>query len=68
MRIKGRVKFFDTAKGFGFITRDDGKGDVFVHANELKRSNVDGIEKGEELTFEPEIVQKGTRAKNIERV
>ena len=66
-RIQGTVKFFNETKGFGFVTRKDGKGDVFVHANELKRSGIDeALQSGDKLEFEIETVpSKGDKARNI---
>lgn len=57
----GTVKFFNTAKGFGFITPEDGGKDVFVHANNL---TVD-ITEGDNVTFEVEESPKGLNAINV---
>ena len=61
---KGTVKFFNDAKGFGFITPDDGGKDVFVHANNLR----DEIREGDKVSFDVEESQKGLNAVNVEVV
>lgn len=57
----GTVKFFNNAKGFGFITPDDGGKDVFVHANNLN----DDINEGDKVSYEVEETQKGLNASNV---
>jgi len=59
--MNGTVKFFNNAKGFGFITPDDGSKDVFVHKNDL---SVD-INEGDKVSFETEESQKGLNAVNV---
>ena len=54
----GTVKFFNNAKGFGFIAPDDGSKDVFVHANGL----TDEIREGDKVTFDVEEGPKGLNA------
>ncbi|MFT4739949.1 MAG: CspA family cold shock protein [Marivirga sp.] len=61
---KGTVKFFNDAKGFGFITPDDGGKDVFVHVNGL----TDEIREGDKVAFDVEEGQKGLNAVNVEVV
>ena len=66
---KGKVKWFNVEKGFGFIEPDEGGKDVFVH-----RNNVDGLEwndglnDGEEVEYELERTPKGLAAMNVQRV
>lgn len=48
----GTVKFFNSTKGFGFITPDDGKSDVFVHVSALERAGMNSIVEGQKLSFE----------------
>ena len=57
----GTVKFFNNAKGFGFIAHDDGSKDVFVHANGL----TDEIREGDKVTFDVEEGPKGLNAINV---
>jgi len=67
-RYNGTVKFFNPDKGFGFIRRDGGQ-DVFVHANELRRSGIvdlEPIQPGSKLEFAVEMVPaKGPKAVDI---
>ena len=56
MRTTGRVKFFNEAKGFGFIIRDDGSGDVFVHRTDLP-AEVNFLYEGQAVTFDPDLVR-----------
>lgn len=50
----GTVKFFNGAKGFGFITPDDGGSDVFVHISAVERSGLSGLNDGDQVTYELE--------------
>lgn len=51
---KGTVKFFNTQKGFGFIAREDGGNDVFVHVTALERSGIAGLSEGQKVSFDTE--------------
>lgn len=57
----GTVKFFNNAKGFGFITPDEGGKDVFVHVNGL----TDEIREGDKVSYDVEEGQKGLNAVNV---
>jgi CspA family cold shock protein len=61
----GTVKFFNTAKGFGFITPDNGGKDVFVHANDLGGSV---IQEGSKVQFEVVQGKKGPQASGVKVV
>jgi CspA family cold shock protein len=50
----GTIKFFNGAKGFGFIAPDDGGSDIFVHISAVERSGLDGLNEGDQVTFEVE--------------
>ena len=58
-KATGTVKFFNTMKGFGFITRDDGKEDAFVHISAVERSGVTGINEGDRFEFDLEVDRRG---------
>ena len=63
---QGKIKFFDTKKGFGFIAPDDGGKDVFVHRNNVENLGFDqGLEDGEAVEFEVEETPKGLSAINV---
>ncbi len=55
----GTVKFFNAMKGFGFITRDDGKEDAFVHISAVERSGLPGIQEGDRFEFDLEVDRRG---------
>lgn len=59
MRINGVVKFFNTAKGFGFIQPDGGGKDVFVHATALERAGIRSLKEGDKVSFVLEDDRKG---------
>jgi CspA family cold shock protein len=58
-KATGTVKFFNTMKGFGFITRDDGKEDAFVHISAVERSGISGINEGDRFEFDLEVDRRG---------
>ena len=58
-KATGTVKFFNTMKGFGFITRDDGQADAFVHISAVERSGLSSINEGDRLEFDLEVDRRG---------
>ncbi len=65
MTFTGTVKWFSKEKGYGFITRDDNKGDVFVHFTAIQKEGFRTLEQGQRVQFEIEEDPKGPRAKNV---
>ena len=65
MRITGTVKWFNSKKGFGFITRDDGQGDVFVHFSAIQSRGFKTLEEGQKVEFEIAQDEKGPKAANV---
>ncbi|TCM16081.1 putative cold-shock DNA-binding protein [Novosphingobium sp. PhB165] len=65
-KATGTVKFFNSMKGFGFITRDDGQPDAFVHISAVERAGLSGLNEGDQLEFEIEVDRRGkTSAVNL---
>ena len=62
---KGKVKWFNSEKGFGFIERPDGKGDLFVHFQNIKARGYRTLEEGQEVEYEIEDTNKGEQAINV---
>ena len=58
-RATGTVKFFNSMKGFGFITRDDGQPDAFVHISAVERSGMSNLNEGDRLEFDIEVDRRG---------
>ena len=54
----GTVKWFNSAKGFGFIQPDDGGKDVFVHATALERAGLQGLNEGQKVSFDTQEDRK----------
>ena len=65
MRITGSVKWFNSKKGFGFITRDDNNEDIFVHFSAINAEGFKNLEEGEKVEFEVVQEEKGPRAQNV---
>ena len=65
MRIMGTVKWFNDSKGFGFITRDDGGKDVFVHHTAINAQGFKSLREGQKVEFDVVDGQKGPAAANV---
>ena len=67
MGITGTVKWFSKEKGYGFLTRDDNQGDVFVHFSAIdpNRQGFKTLVQGQRVEFEVDQDSKGPRAKNV---
>lgn len=62
--MKGKVKWFDSAKGYGFISSDDGK-DVFVHYTGVERDGFKSLEQGQDVEFDISDGKRGPQATNV---
>jgi CspA family cold shock protein len=63
---KGKVKWFNGEKGFGFIEREGGE-DVFVHFSAIQGEGYKTLEEGQEVTFDLEKGQRGPQAANVQK-
>jgi cold shock protein len=61
-KATGTVKFFNAMKGFGFIQRDDGQPDAFVHISAVERAGIPTLNEGDRLEFEIEVDRRGKYA------
>jgi CspA family cold shock protein len=61
-KASGTVKFFNAMKGFGFIQRDDGQPDAFVHISAVERAGMPTLNEGDRLEFELEVDRRGKTA------
>ena len=69
MRVTGTMKFFNAAKGFGFIQPEDGSKDVFVHATALEQAGIRSLNEGDKVSFvlEDDRRGRGKQAGQIEK-
>ena len=66
--LTGRVKWFNDAKGYGFIEQPDGGEDVFVHFSAITMEGFKTLAEGEEVQFELKQTDKGLQAANVARM
>ena len=67
-RLKGIVKWFNNAKGYGFIGRDDGGADVFIHYSAITSEGYKSLAEGDRVEFEIVQGQKGPQAEKVTKV
>jgi len=65
--MNGKVKWFNGAKGYGFIEREDKEKDVFIHVSALRDAGMKSLEDGQALTFDIEEGPKGPNAVNLQK-
>jgi CspA family cold shock protein len=62
----GAVKFFNTTRGFGFITPDDGSKDVYVHISAVGRSDLGDLTDGQKVSYEVQQDTRGPKAVDLQ--
>jgi CspA family cold shock protein len=63
---KGTVKWFNDAKGYGFLSRDSGEGDVFVHFSAIQSGGFRSLQEGQPVQFDVVQGPKGPQAENVQ--
>jgi cold shock protein len=63
--VHGKVKWFNDQKGYGFIAREDGEGQVFVHYSAVKGEGFKSLSEGDNVEFEIIDSEKGPKAANV---
>ncbi len=66
--VRGKVKWFNDSKGYGFIELLDGGGDVFVHFSAIQTEGFRTLAEGQEVEFEVETGERGTYAASVNRL
>jgi CspA family cold shock protein len=64
----GTVKFFNNAKGFGFISPDEGGKDVYVHASAVEAAGMHSLSEGQKVSFDIQPDTRGSKAANLKAV
>ena len=67
MSLKGKIKWYNSKKGYGFIEREDKEKDVFVHASAVREAGLRFLNEGDEITFEVEDGEKGPSAVKLQK-
>jgi len=65
---QGTVKWFDNSKGYGFVSRENGGKDVFVHHSAIQGTGYKSLEEGQRVEFEVTQGQKGDQAVNVVKI
>lgn len=66
--MKGKVKWFSDQKGYGFLAKDDGSGDVFVHFSSISGDGYKSLSEGEAVEFDIVDSDKGPKAANVVKI
>ena len=66
MRQTGTVKFFNQAKGYGFVSPEDGGKDVFVHVTAVQRAGIPELAEGQRISFEIQADKRGRGPQAVE--
>jgi CspA family cold shock protein len=67
-KATGKVKWFNEKKGYGFIERDDGSGDVFVHYSAIQGDGFKTLAEGQKVEFDVSDSDKGPQASNVVKI
>ena len=65
--MRGKVKWFDADKGFGFINRGEGE-DIFVHYSQIREDGYPALEEGQEVKFDLTETERGLQARNVVKI
>lgn len=68
VEVRGGVKFYDPARGFGFVVPDDGSAEVFVHERALSRSGLDDLQGGQRVSVWAEDAPRGPQATEVRQI
>jgi CspA family cold shock protein len=68
MSQTGKMKWFNDAKGFGFVTPDDGSKDVFVHFSAIQGDGFKSLAEGDRIEFDVQPSDKGPKAANVKKL
>jgi CspA family cold shock protein len=65
---EGKVQWFNNAKGYGFLGRNDGGADVFVHFSSIQKEGYKSLKEGDPVSFDIIVGEKGPQADNVTRL
>jgi CspA family cold shock protein len=65
--VRGKVKWFNDQKGYGFLAKDDGSGDVFVHFSAIQAEGFKTLAEGDSVEFDVIDSDKGPKAANVKK-
>ncbi len=64
--MTGVVKWFNSAKGFGFIEQDEGGEDIFIHISEVEKAGLNGLEEGQKLSYETKMDERKGKSSAVD--